>query len=407
MLQNQQKSRKDRGVRSGAAGIVASYQRRRAKVMKKMTFGMIAILVVAILVFAGCVSFTKSSINEEGLIEDVGLEEYETLIASSMDVPVTNKDGEQVTDEAGEALTTNVFVEEITVAVTNAAGEVVTNASGEQQTTKAYVDTNSGKIISNPVGEVKTTVAYKGEDGKVVATTKAPEKTTSKSGTQPTTAKSGGQTATLPSDELNTTVPQQPANTGVNEFTYLQGGSFYIQGTMIDSSGQRLPLEMAVTPNSVYMLSNFEGAAMGMLINDGTTYMIYPAEKSYLELSSAVMKAMGMSTTDLISSADLDYSKYDLAKADSTSTENVNGANCTVYIYNNTSGSTRFFMDGNKLVRFATYNADGTPDVINEIGYISDQVPADKISPPADYKKYSGLTGMFSFISLLGDVVGE
>ena len=192
-----------------------------------------------------------------------------------------------------------------------------------------------------------------------------------------------------------------------NEFEYLRKGTFYLQGTMTDSTGQSLPLEMAVTPNSVYMLSNFEGAAMGMLINDGTTYMIYPAEKSYLELSSAVMKAMGMSTTDLISSADLDYSKYDLAKADSTSTENVNGANCTVYIYNNTSGSTRFFMDGNKLVRFATYTADGTPDVINEIGYISDQVPADKISPPADYKKYSGLTGMFSFISLLGDVVGE
>ena len=374
--------------------------------MKKMTFGIIAVLVVAILVFAGCVSFTKSSIKEEGLIEDLGLEEYETLIASSMDVPVTNKDGEQVTNEAGEALTTNVFVEDITVAVTNAAGEAVTNAAGEQQTTKIYMDTNSGKIISNPVGEVKTTVAYKGEDGKIVATTKAPEKTSS--GTQqPTTAKSGGQTTTLPSNELNTTVPQQPANTSVNEFTYLQSGQFYIQGTMIDSSGQQLPLEMAVTPNSVYMLSNFEGAAMGMLINDGTTYMIYPAEKSYLELSSAVMKAMGMSTTDLISSADLDYSKYDLAKADSTSTENVNGANCTVYIYNNTSGSTRFFMDGNKLVRFATYNADGTPDVINEIGYISDQVPADKINPPADYKEYKGLTGMFSFISLLGDVVGE
>ena len=376
--------------------------------MKKMTFGIIFILIVAILVFAGCVSFTKSQINEEGLIEDVGLEEYETLIASSMDVPVTNEAGEQVTNEAGEALTTSVFVEEITVPVTDAAGEAVTNAAGEQQTTKVYMDANSGKIVSNPVGEVKTTVAYKGEDGKVVATTKAPEKTTAKQGdNQPTTAKSGGQTTTLPSNELNTTVPSQPANTNVNEFTYLQSGQFYIQGTMTSSDGQSLPLEMAVTPNSVYMLSNFEGAAMGMLINDGTTYMIYPAEKSYLELSSAVMKAMGMSTDDLISSADLDYSKYNLENADSTTTENLNGTECTVYIYNNASGSTRFFLNGNKLVRFATYDANGNPDTVNDIGYISDQVPADKINPPADYKKYSGLTGMFSFISLLGDVVGE
>ena len=385
--------------------------------MKKMTFGIVFILIVAILVLAGCVSFTKSTINEQGLIEDVGLDEYETLIAASMDVPVTNKAGEQVTNEAGEALTSSVFVEEVTVAVTDASGETVTNAAGEQQTTKVYKDKNSDKIISNPVGEVKTTVAYKDKKtNEVVATTKAPEKTTSKggnqsttakSGSQSTTAKSGGQTTTLPANELNTTVPAQPSDASVNEFSYLQGGNFYIQGTMIDSSGQTLPLEMAVTPNSVYMLSNFEGAAMGMLINDGTTYMIYPAEKSYLELSSAVMKAMGMSTSDLISSADLDYSQYDLNKADSTTTEKVNGVDCTVYVYNNSSGSTRFFMNGNKLVRFATYDSNGNPDVINEIGYISNQVPADKINPPTDYKEYKGLTGMFSFITLLGDVVGE
>ena len=191
------------------------------------------------------------------------------------------------------------------------------------------------------------------------------------------------------------------------EFDYLRGGNFYIQGTMTDSSGQQLPLEMAVTPNSIYMLSIFEGAAIGMLINDGTNYMIYPAEKSYLELSATVLKAMGMSTDDLISSADLDYSQYDFAKADATYTENVNGVNCTVYVYNNSNGSTRFFINGDKLVRFASYDAYGNPDVLNDVSYITDQVPADKIKPASDYKEYKGLTGMFSFISLLEGVIDE
>ena len=192
-----------------------------------------------------------------------------------------------------------------------------------------------------------------------------------------------------------------------NEFEYLRKGTFYLQGTMTDSTGQSLPLEMAVTPNSVYMLSNFEGAAMGMLISDGKTYMIYPAEKSYLELNAETLKAMGMNVSDLVSADDLDYSKYDLAEADATGTETVNGRKCTVSIFNNASGSTRFFVDGDKLVRFAVYDAIGRPDVINDVGYITNQVPDDKINPPKNYKEYKGLTGMFAFISLLGDEVGE
>ena len=392
--------------------------RRMAKVMKKMTFGIIFIIVLGLLVFAGCVSFSKSGINVDDAVNEAALDEYETLIANAMDIPVTDASGEQVTNEAGEKLTTSVFVETMTVPVTDAAGETVTNAAGEQQTEKVYVEKDSGKIVSNSSGEVKTTVAYKDKKtGEVVATTVAPATTqkaesTTKSGgksNNTTTAKSND---TTKAGSQNTTQPtsqsaSQPASTGGNEFDYLKSGNFYIKGTMTDSSGQSLPLEMAVTANSIYMLSRFENADIGMLINDGTTYMIYPAEKAYLELSSTVLKAMGMSTDDLISSADLDYSQYDLAKADSTTTENVNGANCTVYVYNSSSGSTRFFLNGNKLVRFATYDANGNADVINDVSYITNNVPAEKINPPADYKEYKGLTGMFSFISLLGDVVSD
>lgn len=374
--------------------------------MKKMTFGIVFIIIVALLVFAGCVTFTKNDIDVSGAADELALDEYETLIASALDVPVTNAAGEAETNASGEVLTTSVLVDEMNVPVTNASGETVTNAAGEQQTTKVYVDKDSGKVINNATGEVKTTQVFQDKKtGEIVATTAAP--TTQKAGNQSSGNKGNTQSTTLAPNELNTTQPAQPANTTANEFEYLRNGTFYIQGTMTDSSGQSLPLEMAVTDNSVYMLSNFEGAAMGMLINDGTTYMIYPAEKSYLELNATVLKAMGMGTEDLISSADLDYSQYVLANADSTIKENVNGAECTVYIYNNTSGSTRFFMNGNKLVRFATYDANGNPDTINDVGYITDQVPADKINPPADYKEYKGITGMFSFISLLGDVVGE
>ena len=190
------------------------------------------------------------------------------------------------------------------------------------------------------------------------------------------------------------------------EMDHLCDGRYYLRGTVTDSSGP-LPLEMAVTPKGVYMLTDFDGVAMAMLINGKTTYLLYPDGKACLELSSTVMKAMGLSASDLIDSAELDYSTYDLNKADDVFTEEVNGAACRVYVFNNSNGSTRFYLNGAKLVRFGIYDAAGRPDTVNDIDFITDQVPADKIDPPADYKKYRGLTGMFAFIRLLEDAIPE
>ncbi len=189
------------------------------------------------------------------------------------------------------------------------------------------------------------------------------------------------------------------------EMDYLCDGRYYLRGTMTESSGQSYPLEMAVTPDGVYMLTDLEGVAMAMLVNGKTTYLLYPDKKACLELSNTVMKAMGMSASDLIDSAELDYSTYDLNKADDVFTQELNGAVCRVYVFNNANGSTRFFLNGGRLVRFGVYDAEGRLDTVNDIDYITDQVPADKIAPPADYKKYRGLVGLFSFMRLLEDVI--
>ena len=38
-------------------------------------------------------------------------------------------------------------------------------------------------------------------------------------------------------------------------------------------------MEIAITPDSIYMLSDFSGASMGMLVKDETVYMVYPEKK--------------------------------------------------------------------------------------------------------------------------------
>ena len=191
------------------------------------------------------------------------------------------------------------------------------------------------------------------------------------------------------------------------EMDYLCNGRYYLRGTMTDSYGQTCPLEMAVTPDSVYMLSDFEGTAMGILIKGKTTCMLYPDKKACLVLSDTIMKAMGMSASDLIDTGSLDYSMYDLNKADEVFTEEVNGTACRAYVFNNDNGSNRFYLNGGRLVRFGVYDAEGRLDTVNDIDLITDQVPADKTDVPSDYKKYRGLVGLFAFMRLLEDVIPE
>ena len=198
--------------------------------------------------------------------------------------------------------------------------------------------------------------------------------------------------------------PQFDYQHSFTEFNYLKNGTFYLQGTLTDAYGNRTPLEMAVTPNSVYMLSDFEGVSMGMLVSSGKAYMIYPEKKAYLEMSQLVLKAMGMSADDLVSASDMNFSQYDLARADAVTTETVNGVPCTVFIFNTSASSTRFYLNGSKLLRFASFDSSGRPDTVSDVSYITGQVPSDKINPPKNYKRYRGTVGMLRFMDLLGDV---
>lgn len=193
----------------------------------------------------------------------------------------------------------------------------------------------------------------------------------------------------------------------LSEYDILKNGSFYMKGTVIDSSGVSAPMEMAITPSTMFMLSDFSGASMGMLIKDGTVYMIYADKKAYLELSDSIMSMAGMDIDELTESADFDFSKQEgLSQADSITEEACNGHSCQVYRFANEDGSEkRIYMDGTKLIRMATYSSSGKLIQAQDIELITASVPADKASPPSSYKAYKGITGMFSFMTLIEDLM--
>ncbi|MBE6715990.1 MAG: hypothetical protein E7573_03630 [Ruminococcaceae bacterium] len=224
--------------------------------------------------------------------------------------------------------------------------------------------------------------------------------------TQPQDGNEGTTSVSINENETSGPVIDNPAPAS-SEYDILKSGSFHMIGSMVDRSGTAAPMEVAVTGNSIYMLSDFEGAQMGMLVSNDTVYMIYPAKQAYLELSDSIMSMAGLEIDELISSDQINFSSYgDLNKADSVTEETYDGKTCQVYHFNaDDGGETRVYMSGTELMRLATYNASGKFLSSTDIETISATVPADKSAPPSSYKGYKGLTGMMSFMTLLGDLM--
>lgn len=196
---------------------------------------------------------------------------------------------------------------------------------------------------------------------------------------------------------------QVPAN---NEYDILRGGSFYMKGSLVDSSGTTSPMEVAITPDTMFMLSDFSGAKMGLLIANDTVYMIYTDKQAYLELSDSIMSMAGLDISELTESDQINFASYgNLTDADYVTEESYNGHTCQVYHFYTQNGETRIFMDNASLLRIATFTNSGKLTSSTEVDEVSASVPADKKAPPSSYKKYKGMTGMFSFMTLLEGVV--
>ncbi len=220
-------------------------------------------------------------------------------------------------------------------------------------------------------------------------------------GTETTTSGNSAEEKTTSSQ--SSTPVDAPAQ---SEYDYLKSGVFHMKGKMIDKTGTAAPMEIAITPDSIYMLSDFDGTPMGMLIADETVYMVYPEKKAYLEFSDSLMSMAGLDINELANPDTMDFGNYgSLSDADSMTEEDYNGRKCSVYHFTVENGQSHVYLDGTKLVRLETMDKNGKLVTAMEIESITGTVPADKSNPPSSYKAYKGMTGMFGFMKLLEDVV--
>ncbi len=222
------------------------------------------------------------------------------------------------------------------------------------------------------------------------------------------TQQSAPQTAetTAPAQPETTQPAQTPAPASEatpaaaqTEYDIYRSGTFYVTGSVTDSSGVTNPMEMAVTEDSIYMLTSVSDVKMGVMIGGGKTYLVSPENRAYIELSGAVMSMLGMDSTKLSAPSNFNFSDMpDLSAAGNVKETELDGVACKEYEFTAQSGKqTRVYMADTRLLQIDILAEDGT--LVNRMAFdsVSGQIPSDRIAPPTYYEK----KGLLAFISMM------
>lgn len=189
----------------------------------------------------------------------------------------------------------------------------------------------------------------------------------------------------------------------LNDYEIMQSGNFQIKCGMLDASDMYSEGDIYVTSDCIYMISDFDGIDIGMLVKDETYYMIYDEKKAVLQLSDTLLTMAGLSPDDLVNDTYIDFTVYpDFSDLEILKTEEYKGQQCTVYSVRTKAEYTEIYMCGDTLVRMTGYTSDGSFLCDIEVFEISPEVPSEKTEIPSEYKLYKGVSGMFRFMTLLG-----
>lgn len=286
--------------------------------------------------------------------------------------------------------------------VTDENGEAVTGENGEQLTELHFVDVT---VDSNSTAPDSTAVSTTAADNQPTETTTAQPATTAPS----TTVSSGNTDVTAPATTVPATQPSSQGDIPANsEYEILRSGNFYALGNITDEKGVTMPMEMAVTKDSLYMTYASKTHNMVALIDaKNNVYLILPDDKVYLQISSSMLNVMGSSVEDMTGN-NIDFSELPaLSEATEINDTKMNGIACKEYVLHSENGIKRVYLNGNKIVAYASYSKSDKLHELFVIDSITGTVPASKTTPPSGYKVYKDMIGMLSFMSKYEDLFDE
>lgn len=308
--------------------------------MKKMPYAIIFIIIVALLVFAGCKMFSNEPSDNDST--DGSISQSEEFSSDDISDNVSDTEASSTGDES------------------SSSEEPSQSTSGEEQ----------------PSSEQPSSSA---------PTTDAPTEPTASQPQESTTAEpqpGANEYDVLTSGKFYLDGTMYAAGEA-NPITLAVGDDLVYMQTTMDGA----TMGFLISSGNTYLLNPAEKTycEFGSILSGLLSQAGMMSQEEIMEM----INDMGFSTMDPLSAAD------------QTSSATLNGKACTVYVFNKSDGTkTRVFMDGNKLLGFEIV---GTNDVVDSATYINNISADIPTLPPKDYTKQNILTFMTSMESILGD----
>ncbi len=189
-----------------------------------------------------------------------------------------------------------------------------------------------------------------------------------------------------------------------NEYEMLRGGVFSYKGERLDTeSGKYEYFELSRTPESVHLLTSFEGVNLALFIKNGTVYMVSHDKSAYLITPDEVFSSLGLDKNAILKGYQDAPSYPAVSKAYSVTSGKVEGYNCKIYRIADGGTTTEVSLCGDRLIRIREYDRKGilTGDI--KFYDVSMLVPAREKNIPAHYKKYEGKAEALLFVGKLLD----
>lgn len=229
-------------------------------------------------------------------------------------------------------------------------------------------------------------------------TTAFKPETTAFGGAQSTTAASGsvGKPQKSPEQYLEETTVKTTDAAGQNDdamrvIAAFFSGTYYLDGTMV-SGNEEMPLEIAMDGADYEVFTEMDGSDIAIMNLGGKIYLLNPANKKYMELSSAVRKMMGI--TDDMFTFEFTKIKFDAYSPSSVTQATYKGSPAVCYSYRGDGNALDFITVNDEIRQLIVYNAEGKADTVLETDEFSAQIPDDMLN----FKGYSK-TNMITFMS--------
>ncbi|MCR5041560.1 MAG: hypothetical protein K6C36_05585 [Clostridia bacterium] len=175
-----------------------------------------------------------------------------------------------------------------------------------------------------------------------------------------------------------------------SEAEIFNSGTFYMEGTMTSGEDVDVPVKMAINPESVYLISGFTVAEnnlieLAILMQGDQKYIIYPVSQQYVELNATAMRIIGLDSS-LLEFGMSNFQTDDTSKVSESGTEKIDGKEVSYDVFEAADGtSIRRYVDGDKLVRIETYDAEGKIVSTLNFDFVTSSIPDGMLQIPTSY----------------------